>query len=86
MPWRCLGERRYSSHSFLTSALDRLNGQSHALATLYSQRKDRLPATDWPVSSVDLRAGLDAEARENPLPPSGTEPWFFESVFRHYTD
>jgi hypothetical protein len=33
-PRRRLGERRYSSYSFLTSALDGVSGQRHAPAAL----------------------------------------------------
>jgi hypothetical protein len=33
------GERKYSSYSFLTSALDGVSGQSHTLAMLYPQGK-----------------------------------------------
>jgi hypothetical protein len=40
------GERRYSSYSFLTSALDGVSGQRHALAMLYSQGKDPWPPLD----------------------------------------
>jgi hypothetical protein len=34
------GERRYSSYSFLTSALDGVSGQHHAPAALYPRGKD----------------------------------------------
>jgi hypothetical protein len=40
MPWRCLRERRYSSNSFMTSALDGVSGQPHAWAVLYPWGKD----------------------------------------------
>jgi hypothetical protein len=33
-PWRRLGERKYSSYSFLTSALDGVSGQHHTTAAL----------------------------------------------------
>jgi hypothetical protein len=33
-PWRRLGERRYSSYSFMTSALDGVSGQRHAPAAI----------------------------------------------------
>jgi hypothetical protein len=33
-PWKRLGERRYSSYSFSTSALDEVNGKRHAPAAL----------------------------------------------------
>jgi hypothetical protein len=38
-PWRRLGERRYSSYSFTTSALDGVSGQHHAPAELYPPGK-----------------------------------------------
>jgi hypothetical protein len=34
------GERRFSSYSFLTSALERMSGQRHALAALYPWGKN----------------------------------------------
>jgi hypothetical protein len=34
------GERRYSSYSFTTSALDGVSGQHHAPAALYPRGKD----------------------------------------------
>jgi hypothetical protein len=40
MPWRRLRERKYSSYSFSTSALDGASGQRHAPAALYSRGKD----------------------------------------------
>jgi hypothetical protein len=39
-PRRRLGERRYSSYSFLTSALDGVSGQRHAPAAIYPRGKD----------------------------------------------
>jgi hypothetical protein len=38
-PWRHMGERRYSSYSYLSSALDGVSGQHHAPAALYPQGK-----------------------------------------------
>jgi hypothetical protein len=35
-----LGERRYSSYSYTTSALDEVSGQHHAQAVLYPRGKD----------------------------------------------
>jgi hypothetical protein len=41
MPWRHTGgERRYSTYSYLTSALDGVSSQHRALATLYPQGKN----------------------------------------------
>jgi hypothetical protein len=39
-PCRHQGERRYSSYSFLASALDGVSGQRHTPAGLYPRRKD----------------------------------------------
>jgi hypothetical protein len=39
------GERKYSSYSFTTSALDGMSGQRHAPAALYPRGKD--PGTHW---------------------------------------
>jgi hypothetical protein len=57
-PWRHLGERRYSSYSFLTSALDGVSGQRHALAALYRWKRD-------PRYSLDRRrlSGSQSQSR-----------------------
>jgi hypothetical protein len=52
------GERRYSSYSFSTSALDGVSGQRHAPAALYLRGKD-----PWIGGWEGPRNGLDAEAR-----------------------
>jgi hypothetical protein len=67
------GERRYSSYSFTTSALDGGEWSASRLAALYPRGKDsRYPLyrrLDGP------RAGLNTEVRgKNPLPPPGIEP------------
>jgi hypothetical protein len=54
------GERRYSSYSFLTSALDGVSGQ----CTL-PPGKD--PWYHWIGSSMGFRTGLDTEARRKIL-------------------
>jgi hypothetical protein len=62
-------EMRSSSYSFLTSALDRVSGQRHALAATSPRGKD--PGTHWTGGWIGLRAGLDTEARGKnhfPLP------------------
>jgi hypothetical protein len=61
------GERRYSSYSFMTSALDGVNGQRHASATFYPRRKDLRYPLDRKLGGP--RAGLDTEARGKILSP-----------------
>jgi hypothetical protein len=56
----------YSSYSFLTSARDRMNGKRHAPAAFYP--RERTPGNHRPGGWVGLVAGLDTEARKNPLP------------------
>jgi hypothetical protein len=59
-PRRRLGERSYSSYSFLTSALDEVSGQRHAPTALCPHCTG-----GW----VGPRAGLDTEARGKILCP-----------------
>jgi hypothetical protein len=42
-PWRRLGERKYSSYSFTTWALDGVSGERHAPAALYPRGRDPPP-------------------------------------------
>jgi hypothetical protein len=51
-------ERKHSSYSFMTSALDMVSDQPHAPAALYPLGKD----PRYPLGR-GLRAGLDTEAR-----------------------
>jgi hypothetical protein len=68
-PWWRLGERRYSSYSFLTSTLDGLSGQRHVPAALCPGK--RTSGGGW----VGLRAGLDTEVRGKILCPyRGSNP------------
>jgi hypothetical protein len=60
--WWRLGERRYSSNSFLTLALD--GGKWSA-----SRPEERTPGTHCSVGWVGLRAGLDTEVRRKILCP-----------------
>jgi hypothetical protein len=55
------GERKYSSYSFLTSALDGVSGQRHAPVLSLPTEKDHRYPLDRRL--VGLRAGLDTEAR-----------------------
>jgi hypothetical protein len=55
------GERKYSSYSFSTSALDRDECQRHAPAALHP--RERTPGTQCTGGWVGSRAGLDTEAR-----------------------
>jgi hypothetical protein len=63
------GERIYSSYSFVTSVLDGMSCQRHALAPLYSLERD--PGTQW----IGGWVGLGTEARgKNPLPLPEIQP------------
>jgi hypothetical protein len=66
MLWRRIGERRYSSYSYLTSALDGLSGQRHASRFTPGERT---PGTHWIEGWVGPRAGMDAGARRKILCP-----------------
>jgi hypothetical protein len=73
-PWRRMGERRYSSYSYLTSALDGDEwSASHPDRAL--PPGERAPGTHWMGGWVGTRTGLDAEARRKILCLSGIEPW-----------
>jgi hypothetical protein len=65
--WESKGERKYSSYSFLASAVDGVSGQRYALAALYTWK--RIPDTHWTGGLVGLRAVLDTEARGKILLP-----------------
>jgi hypothetical protein len=81
------GERRYSSYSFLSSALDGVSGKRHAQAALC--HGERTPSTHSTGGWVYFRAGLDTEVREKILCPCrGSNPNrpVVQSIDRHYTD
>jgi hypothetical protein len=82
------GERRYSSYSFLTSALDGGEWSASRPGRALTRGKgpgERTPGTGgW----VGLKAGLDTEARGKILCPCrGSNPAcpVVQSVVRHYT-
>jgi hypothetical protein len=76
------GERRYSSYSFWTSAVDGVSCQRHASAALYPQGKT--PGTHWIGGWVGLRVGLDTGARGKVLLPlPGVEPRLLSPVRSH---
>jgi hypothetical protein len=60
-----MGERRYSSYSFLTLELDGGEWSVSRPATFYPQ--ERTTSTNWIGGWVGLRAGLDTEARQKIL-------------------
>jgi hypothetical protein len=85
-PWRHMGERRYSSYSFLTSALD--GGEWSASRTLPPGKEPPVPITHWIGVWVGPRAGLDAGARRKILCPcrgSNLDRPIVQPVVRHYT-
>jgi hypothetical protein len=65
---RCLGERRYSSYSFSTSALDGGEWSASRPGRALAPRKGP-PSTHCTGGWVGLRAGLDTEARRKILLP-----------------
>jgi hypothetical protein len=78
---------RYSSYSFLTSALDRVSGQRHAPAALNLGGKD--PGTHCTGGWVGLTAGMGTEVRGKILCPcrgSNPDRPVVQSVVRYYTD
>jgi hypothetical protein len=85
--WRPRGNRRYSSYSFMTSALDGVSGQRHAPAALYPQGKG-------PPVPIGCEAGWAPElvwtqARGKfllPLPRIEPRRPVVQSIVRHYTD
>jgi hypothetical protein len=78
------GERKYSSYSFLTSSVDGVSGQSHALAAFYPL--EITPVIHWIGGWVDLRAGLDTEARGKPFASVEDQIPVVRSVVRHYAE
>jgi hypothetical protein len=73
-PWRRLGERRYSSYSFITSALDRGEWSASRSGRVLPPGK-WTPGTHCTGAWVGPRAGLDTEATGKILSPlPGIEP------------
>jgi hypothetical protein len=67
-PWRRLGEKRYSSYSVLTSALDGGEWSASRPGCALAPGKGP-PSTHSTAGWVCLRAGLDTEARGKILLP-----------------
>jgi hypothetical protein len=88
-PWRRLGgERRYSSYSFWTSALDGGEWSASRPGRAFTPGEST-PGTHSTGGWVGLRAGLDTEVRGKILcPRRGSNPDrpVFQPVVRHYTD
>jgi hypothetical protein len=61
-PWRRLGERRYSSYSFMTSALDEGEWSASRTGGALLPGKGP-PGTHWTGGWVGPKAGLDTEDR-----------------------
>jgi hypothetical protein len=75
MPWRHLGERRYSSYSFLTSALDGGEWSAWCPSHAFFNPGEKTPSTYWIGGWVGPRASLDAEVPVNILCPCwGSNP------------
>jgi hypothetical protein len=67
------GERRYSSYSFSTSALDGGEWSASRPGRAFTPG-ERAPGTHWTRGWVGPRAGLNTEARGKILCPPGIEP------------
>jgi hypothetical protein len=88
-PWRRLGggERRNSSYSFLTSALDGGEWSASRPGRAFTPG-ERTPGTHCTGGWVDRRAGLDTEARGKILclrRGSNPDHPVVQPVVRHYT-
>jgi hypothetical protein len=86
-PWRSLGERRYSSYSFSTSALDRGEWSASRPGRAFTPG-ERTPGNHWTGGWVGLRAGLNTEAKGKILCPqreSNPDRPVVQPVVRHYT-
>jgi hypothetical protein len=87
MPWRRIGEWRYSSTHSLTSALD--GGKWSASRPSRFTPKERAPGTHWIGGWVGPRAVLDAVVkRKIPSPRRKSNPrtLIVEPVAQRYTD
>jgi hypothetical protein len=86
-PWRRLGERRYSSYSFPTSALDEGEWSASRPGRAFTPG-ERTPGTHCTGGWVGPRAGLDTEVKGKILCPCrGSNPGrpVVQPVVRHYT-
>jgi hypothetical protein len=87
-PWRRLGERRYSSYSFSTSALDGSEWSASRIGRALAPVKGP-PRTHCTGGWVGPRAGLDKEALGKILCPcrrSNLDRPVVQPVARHCTD
>jgi hypothetical protein len=67
------GEKRHSSYSFMTSALDGVNGR-HAQAALYPQGKDPPIPTGQEAGWVPQPVWIQRLEEKSSLPSPGIEP------------
>jgi hypothetical protein len=65
------GKIRYSFYSFLTSAVDKVSGQSHAPATLYLRGNDSQYPLDRRLGGPQSRSGHGG-LKENPCFSQGS--------------
>jgi len=77
------GERKYSSYSFLTLALDGGEWSASRPSHTLPLGKDP-PGTHWIGGWVGLRAGLDTE--EKSFASARDRAPVVQSIVRHYTD
>jgi hypothetical protein len=77
------GERKYSFCSLLTSTLEGVSGQRHALAALYPGKG---PTAYCKGGRVSPRAGLDTAVSGKSLTSAGDQTPIVQSVARHCTE
>jgi hypothetical protein len=83
MPWRRIGEWRYSATHSLTLSLNGGGSQLHAPDAL-SPRK--APCTHWIESCVGPRAGLDMVSKRKIPSPAWNRTPIVQTVANRYTD
>jgi hypothetical protein len=72
------GKRRYSSYSFLTSALDKGEWSASHPGHALSLGKDPQYSLDWRLGGPQSRSGHRGH-RKNPMSLLGIEPWLSSS-------
>jgi hypothetical protein len=77
---QALGERRYSSYSFTTSAIDEVSRQRHTQAALYPREKEPRYPLDSRLGGPQSRSGHRGYRKKSFAPAEDRT-----SIVRHYT-